>query len=450
MNIENFKTILLINLVAISLFLSYSLWTWQPASDSTSKQKYVQEDTEIQQKKVADFIFPTQMLVHRENDHIVSMKGSDIAAMYHALEEGEFDNFRDISNKIPREEFLSFVHGEFKTELVFNTDITFTTMRNIFSIKHKGLNSYSFDRIVIHLPPDKQEEELKVYFISYDYQKVYEMTMTGYAVQQLEMIQNQFVEKAAQKYFMYRVSDQRAIFLPETEQKMPSIPYIASEMSRDMLKNALFTDPRYVKEEETKTEESYTDGTRLLQVKKDKRMISYENSAVAGNGYVSSSALVQKSIDFINSHGGWTDTYRLYDVNAKRGQTSFRLYVDNSYPVFTRSGIAALKQSWGTEELSKYERPLLQLNLKGEEEDVMLPSGRAIIAQLTNATSHNAKELRSIYIGYEIIPQSGRGGGTVNVIKLEPIWVIAYKSPKTGIYYKRFSGVEGGDLIGLD
>ncbi|WP_028400744.1 two-component system activity regulator YycH [Ectobacillus panaciterrae] len=454
MNMENFKTILLINLVAISLFLSYSLWTSQPASNSFQQQKYVQDDAVIAKKEVSDLIFPSRMIVHKGNAHIASEQNVYINDMYKALEQGEFHDFKDVSYKVSIKEFLSFVHGDNKTELEFTTDIPFDAMKSVFSIKDKGLSNYSFDRIVINFDPGiSHDDAIKTYFISYDKRKIYEMTLKGYKLKQLENIRNQFTAKGGKDYFMYRLDDARAVFLPEAEVALPSIPYVTSELPEEMFKNALFTDPRYVKKDETETEETYTDGTRLLQVNKGTQMLNYENSSVSSNEYVTAGLLVQRSINSINSHGGWTDSYRFHYVSPKKGETVFRLYADNSYPVFSEKEMASLKQTWGVEELSTYKRPLFKLLLKGEEEEsTKLPSGRAVIALLEKMPNADMKNIKSIDFGYEMVPEVGMSGGKINVIKLKPIWFISYESAKNGQLYKKISWdtVKGGDLIGLE
>ena len=42
MSMENVKTIVLINLVVISLFLTFNLWTYVPDSTSMQNAKFVQ------------------------------------------------------------------------------------------------------------------------------------------------------------------------------------------------------------------------------------------------------------------------------------------------------------------------------------------------------------------------------------------------------------------------
>ena len=51
MSMENFKTIVLINLVVISLFLTFNLWTYVPDSTSMQNTKFVQGNEEINHDK---------------------------------------------------------------------------------------------------------------------------------------------------------------------------------------------------------------------------------------------------------------------------------------------------------------------------------------------------------------------------------------------------------------
>jgi regulatory protein YycH of two-component signal transduction system YycFG len=453
MNIESFKTIVLINLVAISLFLSYSLWTSQPVSSSFQNQKYIQDVPVIAKKEISNVIFPSRMIVHRDNMHIASEQSSYINTIYKALEQGEFQDFKDISYTVPKSEFLSFVHGGNKTELIFPTEIPFDTMKNIFSIKDKYLSTYSFDRIVIDFYQSRNDE-IVTYFVSYDTRKIYRLILTGYTVKQLEDLSEQFVAKVKKNYFMYKLDETRAVFLPQEETTLPSMMYVTSELQEEMFKNSLFTDPRYVKKDETEYEETYTDGTRLLRINKTVQMLNYENSSVMNNEHVTGGMLVQRSVDFINSHGGWTDAYRFYYLNSKKGETVFRLYTENNYPVFNVKEMSALKQTWGVEELSTYRRPLFKLLLnQGDEETVKLRSGRDIVNLLEKLPQDELKTIKSIDVGYEMIPFMGTSGNQVNLVKLKPVWVITYLSAVNGDFYRKIEWDDvtgGGNLSGLE
>lgn len=448
MSIENFKTILLINLVAISLFLSYSLWTYQPEFNSDQDQKYIQDVPAMTKKELTNLVFPSRMIVHKDNKHIASEQSLYINPVYKQLEQGEFHDFRDISYKIEKDEFLTFMHGNHKAEFIFPTEIPLDVMKSIFSIKEQNMGTYSFNRIIIDLE-ESNDNDIKTYFVSYDTRRVYEMTLQGLALKDLEDAYDQFITDARQTYFMYKIDNARAVFLPEESVELPRMLYVTSELQEDMFKNSLFTDPRYIKKDQSEFRETYTDGTRLLQIEKATRLMDYMNSSISTEVHLTGGILVQRSVDFVNSHGGWTDFYRFYALNSKKGEIVFRLFANNSYPVFSTTGISVIRQVWGEEELSTYRRPFFKLLLKREDDEkVKLPSGREVVYLLESLPEANLKAIRSIEIGYEMNPEVGMDGEKISAVKLEPVWFISYEHSYKKIEWDKVNG--GGDLNGLE
>ncbi|MFD3450540.1 YycH family regulatory protein [Microbacteriaceae bacterium 4G12] len=448
MKIENFKTILLVNLIVISLFLTYNLWTYQPNSNISQNTKDIQDIPDAAKKDVANLVLPSRLIVHQENSkHLASEQISDINMVYKVIERGEFRDLRDKSNEYARNQsFLSLVHGKNKMEFVFSTEVPLDVMKSIFSIKEKETGSYSFDRMVIDLA-ESRDDNILTYFVSQDDKKVYQMTLKGLSLKEVENARDQFATNA-REYFMYAVNESRTIFLPETSTSMQRTFYVTSELQEDVLKNTLFTDPRYVKQDKTEVGETYTDGTRLLSIPKTKQTLSYVNSSVIDNEHLTGTPLVQRSIDFINTHGGWTDSDRLYLINPRQGETVFRLYQE-SLPVFNGDGMATLKQKWGIDDLSTYKRPLFKLLLKKEDDTkVELPSGREIISFLENNPNANMKQIKDIQFGYEMESELGANSGKVSVVKLEPIWYITYENESKKIQWNMITG--RGEIVGLE
>ena len=69
------------------------------------------------QTKIADVVRPTSIIVHKDKNHYGSKREGDIESIYKPLEAGELHDFKEIS--IAKADFLSYVHGEGKIELIF-------------------------------------------------------------------------------------------------------------------------------------------------------------------------------------------------------------------------------------------------------------------------------------------------------------------------------------------
>ncbi|MFB6586256.1 YycH family regulatory protein [Bacillus sp. 22475] len=435
MSMENFKTIVLINLVVISLFLTFNLWTYVPDSTSMQNAKFVQGNEGTNQTKISDVVRPTSIIVHKDKNHYGSRREADIESIYKPLEVGELHEFREIS--ITKGDFLSYVHGEGKIELVFPTDIPFDAVKSMFNMKEKSTDKPKhFNRILLD-PSRSKDQEIKINFVSDgDNFKIYEAKLSGVYLKDIVNAQNQFIV-SAKPYFDYQINDMKKLFLPDGTTELNNITYISSNLAVDTFKNALFSDPRYLSPITEISKETFTDGIRSMEIENDRHMLKYKNSSVLTEKTIDNLMLLQKSFEFVSGHSGSLDSYRLDYMN--KGETVFRLHEDG-YSVFNTDGLAELRQKWGSEEVMEYERPLLSLNTKGIEQKVTLPSGHVVIASLENNPEIKKQVIKDIGIGYKLSLDG-------QVVRLQPIWYVKLVEGETG-KQKIYEWSEGG-LNGL-
>ncbi|MEC0072917.1 two-component system activity regulator YycH [Bacillus cereus] len=435
MSMENFKTIVLINLVVISLFLTFNLWTYVPDSTSMQNAKFVQGNEGMNQTKISDVVRPTSIIVHKDKNHYGSRREADIESIYKPLEVGELHGFREIS--ITKGDFLSYVHGEGKVELVFPTDIPFDAVKSMFNMKEKSTDKPKhFNRILLD-PSRSKDQEIKINFVSDgDNFKIYEAKLSGLYLKDIVNAQNQFIV-SAKPYFDYQLNDMKKLFLPDGTTELSNITYISSNLAVDTFKNTLFSDPCYLSPITEMSKETFTDGIRSMEIENDRHMLKYKNSSVLTEKTIDNLMLLQKSFEFVSGHSGSLDSYRLDYMN--KGETVFRLNEDG-YPVFNADGLAELRQVWGSEEVMEYERPLLSLNTKGIEQKVTLPSGHVVIASLENSPEIKKQLIKDIGIGYKLSLDG-------QVVRLQPIWYVKLVEDETG-KQKIYEWSEGG-LNGL-
>ncbi|MBJ8029153.1 YycH family regulatory protein [Bacillus cereus group sp. N21] len=445
MNMENFKTIVLINLVVISLFLTFNLWTYVPDSNSLQSTKFVPDNATAPKQDVSNVIVPSSMIVHKDNNHFVSEKKSNINLLYTFIQKGELHDFKDITSSISKGDFLSYVHGEGKIEIVFPTEVPFDAIRSVLTIKDKKLDMLSFDRIVVD-PSKSRDQNIDVNFVSYSTRKVYKMTLTGVNLRDIINAQNQFLA-LARPYFAYEINDTKNIFLPDGSTEMQNLIYFARVMEVESFKNALFSDPRYVQPFSNEIEDTYTDGIRLMRINKQNRMLEYTNSSVSGGPPMNGTSLMQRSFEFVNSHSGLTDAYRFDYINSKgtKGTTKFRLY-EEDLPVFNREGMTELRQVWGSEELISYRRPLFKWLSIDKDGETTLPTGRTVIQSLEKNSKIAKNLIQNIGIGYKLVPEVEQNGQITN-IKLKPIWYVIYGEDH---HAYEWSEEKEGELIGLE
>ncbi|EEM25809.1 YycH [Bacillus thuringiensis serovar thuringiensis str. T01001] len=404
--------------------------------DSTSMQnaKFVQGNEGTNQTKISDVVRPTSIIVHKDKNHYGSRREADIESIYKPLEVGELHEFREIS--ITKGDFLSYVHGEGKIELVFPTDIPFDAVKSMFNMKEKSTDKPKhFNRILLD-PSRSKDQEIKINFVSDgDNFKIYEAKLSGVYLKDIVNAQNQFIV-SAKPYFDYQINDMKKLFLPDGTTELNNITYISSNLAVDTFKNALFSDPRYLSPITEISKETFTDGIRSMEIENDRHMLKYKNSSVLTEKTIDNLMLLQKSFEFVSGHSGSLDSYRLDYMN--KGETVFRLHEDG-YSVFNTDGLAELRQKWGSEEVMEYERPLLSLNTKGIEQKVTLPSGHVVIASLENNPEIKKQVIKDIGIGYKLSLDG-------QVVRLQPIWYVKLVEGETGkqqIYEWSEGGLNG-------
>lgn len=441
MSMENFKTIVLINLVVISLFLTFNLWTYVPDSTSMQNTKFVQGNEEINTIKISEVVRPSSVVIHKEKNHYVSEKKENMDSIYKILENGELHNFEEITGTVPKGDFLSYVHGEEKIEFVFPTNIPLDTIKNMFNIKDKNIESNrSFNRIIID-PSRSKDQEIKVSFVSYDTpHKIYQATLSGAYIKDIINAQNQLIT-VARPYFEYQINDTKKLFLPEGITELSKAEYITVKLEVDPFKNALFSDPRYLSPISEKTKETFTDGIRSMEIDKSDAMLKYKNSAVHGDKSTDNAVILQKSFDFVSGHSGSLKSYRFDYINGRK--TSFRLYEDG-LPVFNANGIAELKQVWGSGEIMQYERPFFEfsITLPSKQQTTSLASGRTVMTSLENNPEIDKKSIQDVGIGYKMSLEPSISD--VRIAVLQPIWYVKCEEDgKQQIYEWSEGGLNG-------
>ncbi|WP_238599702.1 two-component system activity regulator YycH, partial [Bacillus cereus] len=101
---------------------------------------------------------------HKDKNHYGSKREGDIESIYRTLEAGELNEFKEIS--IAKADFLSYVHGEGKIELIFPTNIPFDAVKSMFSMKEKSIaKPKHFNRIILD-PSRSRDQEIKINFVS--------------------------------------------------------------------------------------------------------------------------------------------------------------------------------------------------------------------------------------------------------------------------------------------
>ncbi|MGX1902769.1 YycH family regulatory protein [Thermolongibacillus altinsuensis] len=443
MKYETIKSVLLTFLVLVSIFLTWNLWTYQPKYEFIENTKYIQNvPVSNVDVDLATIIRPRQILIHKSNNHYGIVQDTDIYKFMREVKRWTLDEFENVSSTVPKNEFLTFLHGKGKIEIVYSDEIPIEIYRNIFQIEDKGIEALHFDRIVIPMEIEKEEEPF-IYFVSTKTRKIYRATIQEGALEELE---KGYYARAGRymPFLSYDLSETKSLFLPARPIVLNRLQYYMDELNSDKFKEALFNDPSFVKKDVLAFGEEYTDGSRLMDVDFSKKLLLYVNPAARGTITENDPYLLQKSIDFVNEHGGWTDTYHFDRLEETERKVVFRLFA-NSYPVFNRYGMSEIIHVWGENDIINYQRPLFTLEIPDRVSlPITLPSGYEVIKQLQTIKNIDHELIEDLVIGYELIRDSERE----NIVILEPSWYCLYNGTWRKVVFGK--DARGGDVIGLE
>ena len=447
---EHIKSVILTTLVIISLVLSYSLWSYQPAYDIIQSQDYVQKVSIGAKKEFNDIVIPNQLVVHETSKNFVTTKQNNILPIYKGLQKTEINNFENLTSNTSAMAFQTITKGKNKVEIIFPTSVPVETLKKVLNLDAKRLQNVAFDRIIISLSV-KQDSSTKIYFSNDAQNLLYEATFNNSpiitAVEKTKNNYHHYTESVR-----YKLNSGKVIYLPKKTLKLTTMEFLTSDIDADKLKDAIFIDPSNVRKESSDSGDTYTDGTRLMTVSPLNRSISYVNPTTPeDDNNQSPNLLVQRSVDFINAHGGWTDGYVLSGIKPENNEVSFRLFINN-LPVYNNSTITT---GWGVDDIETFKRPLYKLGITVEkkENEIELMSGSQIMEVIANNKSINKSLINDINLGYETIFDGDKL--SINqpyynrAIQLKPVWIINYGDSYKKIDQELLSRT-GVNIVGLE
>ncbi|GIN40060.1 MULTISPECIES: YycH family regulatory protein [Heyndrickxia] len=423
MKYETMKTVILVFLVGVSIYLTWTLWTFQVNYEEINNSEPVKEV--VEPKEVKEIVQPNKLVFH-ENDHYVGTTNEteinrvmDEIAAWKFYDIGEAKAYR--SNDINK-----VLNGPNKLIIEFPDLVPFELYKGVLRVSDREIPNEEFDILVIDLSNPSQKVAT-AYFINTkgNANKVFSGSASYSSLQA-------FVNKIKNKnesyvpYDSYKVTNGRFLLLPKDSVKLNRNRYYWDKLDGDIIeryKNALFPDPKVVEKSLDGNNVGYNDGTSFLNAKTDLGTISFINPGEITGNYHNGKDLIKRSIDFVNQNGGWNDDFRYFSKNQEKNQVIFRLFM-NGIPVFNNNHLAEIVQSWGESQIYEYERPYIDEMgslLMTDYQEVQLPSASSVLESLLKDDKIDHKKIENILVGYQLDYDS------VNKILLfEPTWYYQY------------------------
>ncbi|TDL94363.1 hypothetical protein ERX27_09130 [Macrococcus brunensis] len=415
------KSLILIILVCTSMVLTYLIWNFKPQLTNV--------DTAVVEKKtigprfidnIKNIYMPYQVVSYNEGNIKGTTESHLIIEMTNFLSESHIQSAYLIDN-----------NGKFQAENIgnrftlfdFTVDIPQTMyVTNILDMNYKSEDKYTFKRLMID---SESRTNVNIYLIGKT--KVLKIETDAKSQTFNKMLQQE--RKSMVNYTSLVTneltsSDKMQLYIPEEADSVKAYRYIADRINVKDINDAVLDDQDNIIERDRKESTTYFSNTGIVSVN-DSDIYKYNNLSEADSVKAAPRDILVKSFKFISSHGGFTDDYRLFDINDDNRMIDYQMYLGGR-PVFNDTGLSNISVIWGKDDQYEYRRGLLSTSVAvpSTQEVEKLPSAESVRYRLASSKEYRFDKITNMLIGYEM-KKSADSEIQANLL-FEPYWYIEY------------------------
>lgn len=436
--IEQIKSFILAFLVFLSVVLTLIIWNYQPDYELI-------EETQVEEvpiggpKQYQDILKPYRVLF-RENDAFTgTVSNSVLNELYSNLITWQVQGIKLLNNSITDTKVNEQLSINNRVTLFFNEEIPMQSFSNVLTFADKDQLDTSFTHLIIDWSNAEQYDQLQLLFLNTE-QRILLQGYVNLPDSQRFLAQ---VIQPSQNYTSYIEVERdamRSLYVPKDAIEATKYTYLDDEISPENFKNIVFTDPTIVQRNvENEQSDKYTDGTSLMTVDRQNRILNYVYPPAESIAPIPASKLLSESFDFVNDHGGFTADFRLSSMNIEKHNMVYQLFLQG-YPVYS-SNITTTQiiTTWGENRLFRYRRPYYSLegDIPNERSVQSLPSGEAVVKYLRNLEDYPFDEIDEIVMGYFLMQNP-------DSYILEPSWFVISNNARTRLTPEQIGGVMNG------
>ncbi len=438
-NREVIKSIVLLILVLISVFMTYRVWTFTP--ELTDLESDVNADTPAIGPKISKPIDSVVMPFRMINRNGTDVKGTsnvqDIKSVTNQLLNKDVKKVDMLSSEsIVELEDLS----ERYTILDFPDSIPSEMYLNqVLGLEMSSYPKINFDRILVDT---KSTDHAIVYLLSENKKKALKLETT---VKSTNF--DKVNKKAAANLKPYTgiitnentTNEINQVYAPESADNMNIYRYVSNKISVTDLNNVILGDSVIARSHENQVS-TYNNNTGIATVNEKKQTYHYTNLSEDENRVKDISKSISNSFKFINEHAGFTDEFRLFSTDQKSGKVDYQMFLNN-YPVFNDDNLASIEAIWGRDAINEYNRGLITTGVAvpSKKEADKIPTSEEVRFNLASNASIDFTKVTNMAIGYDLSLPKEKIDNLQNTIEFTPKWYIKYNGE-----WKRY---ENGGLV---
>ncbi|TMW72031.1 YycH family regulatory protein [Alteribacter natronophilus] len=430
MIIEHIKTACLWVLILSSIGLTFSIWTYQPEYTTLGTSDPVELPEIGEEQSQAEIMLPKSITVHQGTERYWMEPGQErYTSLFNALREISFGQPAAES----RANIPSIYSHEQAVEYRFSSPMPAGLMEELFDFELEEDETFSLENVDrIHLSVDSGNEfesDVVARFVSSEDEEVLkaETGLSESAFSALYESEEDALHLAEAIEFG-SINRGEYTYLPVDPTGLERFTVTAdTDVNGEDFKEFLFNDLSTVL---LYRRGEYQDGNRFLSISDEGRIgiMRFEHPS-SGEAGESRRSMTADSLNFLNSHGGFTNHFYLDSVTEyfNRERAVYRLAM-NEMPVLGGTSDESLYYTKIVErsgdQISRYDRSLFRLEEDSYEggDAVQLPSLDEVQEFLDNAEGMSEREVTDIRIGYHM------DSDTAALIIFSPEWFIEYNN----------------------
>ncbi|WP_210471425.1 YycH family regulatory protein [Sporosarcina sp. 6E9] len=438
--VEIIKSVVLFLLVALSITLTFSIWTYTP-NLKTLEQKPTVDISISKRATIDDVIKPYKSTFRFEDSLTGTTDSTEIEHILKAMKNWTISDVVSKDQNFDAGKLNLLLNKRNSFTLFYHTEIPLGVFEDLVNIDEMKGPDTSFDRVIIEW--NSLNTRLDMHLVSSLHKWRYSAQVHVPDMQKF----NQTIllrGKNFSPYTQVKTNEESLLMIPVNSLEIIRNTYYQDAISPSRFRDALFNDPNAVRRSQVgQNVEEFQDDNALMTINTDKKILDYVHPTTPKTSDVSiPSELFLDVFDYINEHGGWSNEYRLANLNPLSRTVKFQLHV-HGLPVFSDSTSTMIEQVWGVDRVFRYKRPyyILDSNLPSETETVSLPSGVDVVKMLLESDDVTGSLVDEIIPGYYM-----KHDTNPNLFMLEPSWFYRIKGNWTRFSPENF----GGEMIGLE
>ncbi|GAA3721538.1 two-component system activity regulator YycH [Salinicoccus jeotgali] len=424
MNRERLKSTILFLLVISSAILTYMVWSYQPEFSQVDTS--IESTSNIGQGESLEFgsVMRAYQLIWVDGNSVKgTIKEDAVVGVREFLKDTEIENI-DIYNNMNRltpdvkedggEEFLI---------VDYPSEMPSKSLFQVLGFSYEGaLPDYSFDRIIVDIASPK----VTFYMLNEALEQVAVAETdidSSYLLSIVEEYEDSFEDYVGIITNQKTSNNKTAIYGPEAPGAVSIEHFLMTQIGIDTMNDILFMGDEI---EVNKNDDVYVyEGTHNLSTYNPNTYnFVYTNLDESLSSNRNSHQTIQRSFDFLNSHGGLENEHMLFDYEADGNESTYR-YTLNGYAVFSDEISSVVTTKYGNNALFEYQRPLLNISAEVPNDEMKsLARLEDVRYQIALNEDLDLQKVSKITIGYDM--QFSDVQTELNLLHFTPQWYVKY------------------------